>query len=105
MKKGESANRINHTGARSLLVAVIEQAVTDFKELAAAGRIANGIVMPAGRSNICGYRTDAEVRALVDFFNSQVIDEWIYLTRIRINPNLIREKLGLKHQQHGIYHP
>ena len=105
MKKGESGNRLNYTDARALLIAVIEQAVNDYKDLAAAGRIVNGTVMPTERSEICGYRTDADVQALVDFFTSRVIDEWVEAGRIRINPNLIREKLGLKHQPYDIYWP
>lgn len=105
MKKGESGNRLDYTDARSLLIAVIERAVLDFKELAAAGRIVNGAVMPTRRVQICGYRTDAEVQALVDFFKSKVVDEWVELARIRINPDLIREKLGLKHQHYDIYRP
>src|SRR5580693_5055258 len=94
MKKGQSGN-LNYTGARALLCAVIEQAVTDFKELVAAGRIVNGTVMPAGRRPVRDYRTDAAVQALLDFFTGGVMDEWIFLAGIRINPNLIREKLGI----------
>ena len=105
MKKGQSSNRLNYTDARSLLIAVIEQAVVDFKDLAAAGRIVNGTVMPTDKPHIRGYWNDVEVQALVDFFTSSVIDEWVYLARIRINPNLIREKLGLKYQHYDIYSP
>jgi hypothetical protein len=86
---------LNNSGARALLCAVIEQAVTDFKTLAAAGRIVNGRVMSIKQERILGYRTDAEVQSLVDFFASGVMDEWILFTGIRINPNLIREKLGI----------
>jgi hypothetical protein len=86
---------LNNSGARALLCAVIEQAVTDFKTLVAAGRIVNGRVTPVRQERILGYRTDAEVQSLVDFFNSGVMDEWILFTGIRINPNLIREKLGI----------
>jgi hypothetical protein len=86
---------LSNSGARALLCAVIEQAVTDFKTLAAAGRIVNGRVMPVNQERILGYRTDAEVQSLVDFFASGVMDEWIFFTGIRINPNLIREKLGI----------
>jgi hypothetical protein len=86
---------LNNSGARALLCAVIEQAVTDFKTLTAAGRIVNGKVMPVNRARVLNYRTDAEVQSLVDFFTSGVMDEWIFLAGIRINPNLIREKLGI----------
>ncbi|HEV2331248.1 MAG TPA: hypothetical protein VGY56_20900 [Verrucomicrobiae bacterium] len=103
MQTGHSANRLNYTGARALLIAVIEQAVNDFKELAAAGRIVNGTVMPG--TGIRDYKTDADIQALVDFFNSDVIDEWIFLGRIQINPNFIREKLGLQRQKNDLYHP
>ncbi|HEX3625121.1 MAG TPA: hypothetical protein VH280_06835 [Verrucomicrobiae bacterium] len=103
MKKGQSGNRLNNTGTRALLIAVIEQAVNDFKELAAAGRIVNGTVKP-GKS--CrGYETDADVQSLVNFFNSNVMDEWIFLARIKINPNFIREKLGLPHQNYDLFVP
>lgn len=103
MKKNQSTNRLDYTGARALLIAVIEQAVIDFKELAAAGRIVNGTVKP-GKS-VRGYGADADIQALVDFFNSDVMDEWIYLARIKINPNLIREKLGLPRQNYEIFCP
>lgn len=103
MKKGESANRLNFSGARGLIIAVIEQAVLDFKELVAAGCIVEGKVMPGTGKSVRGYRNDADIQALVDFFNSSVIDEWIFIARIRINPNLIREKLGLQPQHYDIY--
>lgn len=89
---------LNDSGARALLCAVIEQAVTDFKALAAAGRIVNGKVMPVNQDRILNYRTDAEVQALLNFFTSGVMDEWILITGIRINPNLIREKLGIPNE-------
>lgn len=101
MRIEEPKTRLANDSARALLIAVIEQAVNDFKDLAAAGRIVNGSVRP-GRA-VSGYPGDAEVLALLDFFNSEVIDQWIFLARIRINPNLIREKFGLKHQDYDIY--
>jgi hypothetical protein len=103
MRKGEPKARLTNDSARALLIGVIEQAVNDFKELAAAGRIVNGTVKPG--QAVRGYNRDAEVQALLDFFNSDVIDQWIFLARIRLNPNLIREKLGLKHQDYDIYRP
>ncbi|HEV2455537.1 MAG TPA: hypothetical protein VGY98_14830 [Verrucomicrobiae bacterium] len=105
MKKGESGNRLDYAGARALLIAILEQAVTDFKDLVAAGRIVDGKVMPATGPAIRDYARNSDVQALVDFFNSSVMDEWIYQGRIRINPNLIREKLGLKPQNYDIYRP
>jgi hypothetical protein len=103
MQKGQSTNQLNNTGARALLIAVIEQVVNDFKELAAAGRIVNGTVTP-GKA-IRGYETEADIQALLDFFHSDVMDEWIFLARVKINPNFIREKLGLPHQKYDLYCP
>jgi hypothetical protein len=95
MKKGQPAHQISYTGARALLCSVIEQAVHDFKALAAAGRIVNGKVTPGNGQRVVGYRTDTEVQALLDFFTGDVMDEWIRFAGIRINPTLIREKLGI----------
>jgi hypothetical protein len=96
MKKGQPAHQLSYTGARALLCAVIEQAVHDFKALAAAGRIVNGKVTPGNGQRVVGYRTDVEVQALLDFFSGDVMDEWIHFAGIRINPTLIREKLGIQ---------
>jgi hypothetical protein len=86
---------LNNSGARAVICGIVEQAVTDFKVLAAAGRIVNGAVIPGNGRRVIGYRTDAEIQSLLDFFTSGVMDEWIFFTGIRINPNLIREKLGI----------
>lgn len=103
MSKGTSGNGLNSEGVRALLMAAIEQAVTDFKELAAAGRIVGDRVAAGNGHGPRGYRNDAETRALVDFFNSPVMDEWIFQAQIPINPDFIREKLGLERRHYEIY--
>lgn len=89
--------KVTDAGARRLICGMIEQAVLDFKGLVETGRIVNGVVLPCARTRRydTDYRTPAEVKDLLDFFTKGALDEWLLVGGIRINPNLIREKLGI----------
>ncbi|HTV41582.1 MAG TPA: hypothetical protein VMF08_13455 [Candidatus Sulfotelmatobacter sp.] len=92
--------KITDAGARRLICAIVEQAVVDFKGLVAMGCIVNGVALPCARTRRydSDYRTEAEVKDLLDFFTKGALDEWLFVAGIRINPNLIREKLGISPQ-------
>ena len=89
--------KITDAGARRLICGIIELAVVDYQGLVATGRIVNGAALPCTRerSYSSHYRTNSEVQNLVDFFTKGALDEWLFIAGIRINPNLIREKLGI----------
>ena len=93
--------KITDGGARRLICAIIEQAVVDYKGLVATGRIVDGAAAPCARNRRYSgvYGTGSEVGEILDFFTKGVMDEWLFIMAIPINPNLIREKLGIKNEK------
>lgn len=89
--------KITSVGAHRLICAVIEQAVDDYKGLLDTGRIVNSMVVRCRRKRrfSADYRNDSEVKELLDFLTKGALDEWLFIAGIPINPNLIREKLGI----------
>lgn len=89
--------KLNDDGARRFICAVVEQAVEDFKILVRRGRIVNGQAMPSERQTIAaGYEYQDHVKRLLHFFQpGGPMDMWLGAAGIQINPNLIRERLGI----------
>ncbi len=89
---------LHDDGAKRLVCAVVEQAVADFKLLVRHGRIVNGKAMPSKRRKIFGgYEYQDHVKQLLHFFApGGPMDTWFLIAGIKINPNLVRQKLGIE---------
>lgn len=88
--------KLNDNGARLLICAVVEQAVSDFKLLSKRGRIVSGKIIRKGNGG--GFVRDAENQAIqtLHFFSKAgPLDEWLAVAGIEVNPNLVRKKLGI----------
>jgi hypothetical protein len=86
---------INAAGAKSLICAVVEQAVTDLRGLMAAGRIKDGQVVPGPRKKVCAYYMDPiEIKQLLQFFTRGHVDSWLDKAMIDIDAGKMRDALG-----------
>jgi hypothetical protein len=89
---------INDIGAKRLICAVLEQAISDVRGLIELGRISDGqIVIKAPKLKFCsGYSDIPEIKRLLEFFTKGRIDEWLELSGIDIDASQIRKRLGLR---------
>jgi hypothetical protein len=88
---------INDAGAKRLICAVVEQAITDLRGLIDAGRIKDGQVVASPRKRVCaGYMDLIEIKQLLQFFTRGHIDSWLDKAMIDIDPGKIRDALGLR---------
>lgn len=84
--------------ARRVICGVIAQAIEDYRDLVALGRIVNGKAVRTRRAVrvIAGYGNIAEVESLLVFFEpGGLLDKLLVQFGIQINPRVIRRRLGL----------
>lgn len=97
LSESKKFDHLDTGGCRKMVLAIIEQAIFDYKSMEKAGIIRNGKIVkefPAGKT-IKGMSKLAEVAQLLYWFQSDELETLIDLACIKITAEAIREELGI----------